>query len=182
MSAQNPTCPTDCSTNLPEVEFSDCSPEINSGQILKLYVTNDGNPLSDWTSGAAWALRIDNTAPAATSILELTVIGEKPVPEATEKEISGGRTVKGKKNHVLNIDVDETNTTNYEFLRGLECGGSYRIWYTDSKYLYGGNDGIKASIFLDHVIPKDDAETQTFTGTVKWSDSFHPERILNPIA
>ncbi len=39
MSVVNPTCPEDCTANLPNVEFSDCAPEINNSQIRNVYIT-----------------------------------------------------------------------------------------------------------------------------------------------
>jgi hypothetical protein len=92
------------------------------------------------------------------------------------------RKVTGPKKHSINIKVDETGELNYEFLRQLECGGVFLIWYQAGKYLYGGNEGIQATIALDDVIPEGTQELNTFTGTVEWEAKHHPERVLNPMA
>lgn len=182
MSANNPTCPDDCTAILPDVEYSDCAPEINNAQIRNLYIANVGYGLSDVTDAAEWQTRLAQTGGAANSIRKLTIVGDKPKPESTEKKISHDRIIKGKKAHTLNIEIDETNPTNYEMLRTLECGKQYIIWYEDEKYIYGGNDGIKASVNLDHIIDKDSQAIQLFGGDAKWTSQFHPERALSPLA
>lgn len=176
-----PTCPTDCLGELPEVSFSECAPEINNAQIRKIYIANIGYGFNDVTDGAEWAARLAMTNnPAA--IRELTVVGDKPKPEASEKKISGDRTIKGRKTHTVNIEIDETNTINYEAMRILECGKAYLMWYADEKYVYGGNAGIKCSINLDHIIDKDSGNIQYISGEAKWSSQSHPDRVANPIA
>lgn len=180
----NPVCPDDCGVgSLPEVEFSDCAPEINGAQITDVYMANPDQPLADWTNPVEWNLRISNTSTAADAIRHLTVIGSKPVPELTEKKISHNRIVKGAKNHILNLKVDETNNINYEnLIREMECGGSRVIWYkTGGGKLMGGNAGISASVGFDDEIVEDFEEIERFVGTAKWSAKFHPERIDSPI-
>lgn len=177
-----PTCPTDCGDNLSEVLFDECAPEINEGQVAKIYLTNKGNPLTDWTDAAEWSSRLDNTAPNPDSIITLHVIGDKPVPTSTQIDISLGRKVIGKKEHVLNFRVDETNETNHEWLRQNECGGQYLMWYeTLPGLLFGGNEGIEVSIVLDMVIPEADTELITFNGSATWKAKFTEERIVSPI-
>ncbi len=182
MSVVLPNCPIGCATELPVVSFSDCAPDTNAAQIRFLYITNRGNPLTDWTQANEWESRISNSSTNANAIRRLRVVGDKPRPEAQEKKISGGRTIKGKKNHVVNFEIDETNNDNYALIRQLECGNSYSMWYGTESSLYGGNDGIVASISMDDVIDKDDQALELFVGDAKWSAQFHPERIDNPIA
>lgn len=183
MSVNNPTCPENCDAqDLPEVLFSDCAPEINNAQIKNIYLSKLGQPFTDWTSAAEWAARLASAGD--DKIIRLTVVAEKPRPEATEKKISHDRTIKGKKNHTINMEIDETNLTNYEFMRFLECGGQFLMWYDsgDTKYMNGGNDGIPSSTNLDDVIGKDASEIELFVGEAKWSSQFSPERIESPIA
>lgn len=180
----NPVCPTDCAVgSLPEVEFSDCAPVINGAQITDVYMANPGNPLANWNDAAEWAGRINNSSAAADAIRHLTVIGSKPIPEATEKKISHDRIIKGAKNHTLNLKVDETNDVNYENLvREMECGGSRIIWYkTGGGKLYGGNAGIETTVGFDDEIVEDIEDIERFVGTAKWTAKFHPERITSPI-
>lgn len=182
MSVNNPTCPQDCSSTLPAASFDVCAPETHFGQVKKVYIGNDGNPFADWTNPAEWAARIDNASSAADAIRELTVIGSLPRAESSEKKISGGRTVKGKKTRTLSIKIDETNATNYELLRTLECGLSYRVWYATDDHIYGGNDGILMTLNVDEVIPENEEDYILFEGEGKWFSQFAPERTDNIIA
>lgn len=177
-----PTCPDDCGDNSAPVSFDECAPEIHEGQIAKVYITNIGNPLTDWTDAVEWGLRLDDTASAADSILTLHVIGDKPIPTSDPKEISLGRKVIGNKEHLINIAVDETNDTNHEFMRTNECSGQWTMWYeTLEGLLFGGTEGIKGSLLLDMVIPESDSDLVLFTGTFDWKSKFTEERILSPI-
>jgi len=182
MSVNNPTCPQDCTSTLPAASFDVCAPETHFGQIKKLYIANDGYPLTDWTDASEWATRIDNASTSSNAIRELTIIGSLARAESSEKKISGGRTVKGKKTRTLSIKVDETNDINYEFLRTLECGLSYRVWYATDDHLYGGNDGILMTLNIDEVIPENEEDYVLFEGEGKWFSQFAPERTANIIA
>lgn len=182
MSLILPICPTDCTSTLPVVSFSECAPETNNAQVLYLYMANPGFPMTDWTSPSEWATRISNTSSNSNAIRQISVIGSKPRPEATEKKISHGRIIKGKKNHTLALKVDETNNINYNSLvRDLECGGSKQIWYETETKLYGGNDGIEATVTFDHVIDEDETNLMLFEGEAKWSSQYHPQVINTPI-
>lgn len=181
MSVNLPNCPDDCTAELPSVQFSECAPETNNGEIRKIYIANVGNPLADWTDPTEWATRLAQTT-EPTAIRSLTILADKPRAESQEKKISGNRTIKGNKAHTINIDIDETNTVNYEMLRTFECGKQYLLWYQDERYMYGGTDGIAASINLDHLIDRDRNNLQLFQGEAKWESQFSPERIASPIA
>jgi hypothetical protein len=172
-----PTCPQDCSATLPVVSFNDCAPELNAGNITYIYITNVGNPLTNWLDETEWSARIDNDSTDSAAIRRLRVIGSKPAPEKTETVISGDRTYYGKANHTLEIRSDETNAINHEALRDLECGGEYLVWYeTIGGLRWGGNEGIQASVKLDEVIPESSGEFINFVGQVKWKSKFTPER------
>jgi len=178
-----PTCPTGCTSTLAPVEFDECAPETNGAQVAKIYMTQIGNPLANWTNPVEWQARLDNTASAADSILTLHVIGSKPIPTSTEKDISLGRKVTGQKTHVLTVKIDETNDLNHEFLRQNECGGSYLMWYeTLEGKMFGGTEGIVASLLLDMNIAESSEELIIFEGKFEWKAKFTEERIDSPIA
>lgn len=178
-----PTCATDCDSVLPAVEFDECQPEVNDGQIYKLYVTNIGNPFTDITDLSEWTPRLDNTGAAAEAVITLNVIGSKPVPTSEEKEISLGRKITSKKAHTVPFKIDETNAINHEFLRSLECGGNYLFWYeTSGGLIFGGNEGIKGSFILDMEIPESETDFITLTGKADWKSKFTEERALSPLA
>lgn len=173
-------CPTDCDGELPEVDFSICAPEVHFGEITNVYVTVPGNPLVSENDAAEWATRM--AAVDATKILALTVLGDKPAPEESEIVISNDRIVVGEKGHTLNLDIDETNQTNYEFMRGLECGRKVTIWYkTSSGLLYGGKTGIDGTLRLNEVTPRSRKELVVFTGTFKWNSKIAPCRTISVI-
>lgn len=178
-----PVCPTSCASTLPPVEYDECNPEINGAQVAKVYVTNIGNPLVDWTNPLEWQGRLDNNAIAADAILTLHVIGSKPVPTGNEVEISLGRKIVGKKTHVLNVKIDETNNTNHEFLRQNECGGNYLVWYeTIDGLMFGGTEGIVASLLLDMNIAESAEDNIVYEGKFEWKSKFTEERIQSPLA
>lgn len=179
----DPECPENCQTELPEVDFSRCNPVTNPAQISYLYVTNVGNSMTDWTSAPEWAGRISNTSANADAIRQMFVIGSKPKPESTKIQISLGRTIIGKKKHTVNFKIDETNATNRELVRLLECGGQYLIWFeTSGGILFGDNSGIIASIESDIIIDEDSGQIMRIEGTISWESKFTPASIASPIA
>ena len=178
-----PICAVDCDSVLPAVAFDECQPEVNDGQIYKLYITNIGNPFIDVTDLIEWNARLDNTGLLPEAIITLHVVGSKPVPTSEEKEISLGRKVTSKKAHTTPFKIDETNATNHEFLRSMECGGNYLFWYeTSGGLLFGGDDGIKASFILDMEIPESEADFIQLTGKADWKAKFTEERTISPLA
>jgi len=183
MSRVDPTCPTDCLTVLPEVDFNLCTPDVNFGQIEYLFIRNIGSGgLADWSDLSEWNTYISNTSSSADAIRRLTVIGSKPAPEKPVVDLSLQRKYYLPKKHLLNIRLDETNLTNYDWLRQLECGGQYLIWWTAQKYMYGGDDGIEATLNFDLIIPESTEELMVFEGTAEWEYQFHPEAQLNIFA
>ena len=178
-----PTCPTDCSSNLPSFEFNDCNPEINNGEIGWLYWTTPGNPLQDASSQLEWNSRLSNTDAGAGKIRALRVIGEFPAVADNEKEISGGRIQDGVKEFLIQGDIDETNQTNHNALRELECNtGNQLFWFeTRDGLLFGGNSGIEGKIKIKMNIPKSYNDIILFPWTAKWKNRFTPERQVSPI-
>src|SRR3990172_7354775 len=114
-----PNCPTTCAAVLGSVNFDDCAPETHFGEISKLYLSvlgEAGEPFAsqaEFDSLAHWATHLSETSTSAGAIREFTVIGDQPEPEQTETYISGDRTIQGFKKFVLNLEIDETNDTNY---------------------------------------------------------------------
>lgn len=180
----NPTCPTDCST-LPAVAFDTCAPELHWGEVTKLYVAAaDADDFANVEDLAEWTTRLDQSAVATgNEIRELTVIAELPEPEQAETPVSGDRTAVGVKNFSLNFDIDETNDTNYNFLLTLECNLSFKIWYeTSDGMLYGGNEGILATLRANQIIPKERTELVKFVGVARWKSQTSPLRCVSPLA
>lgn len=183
MSLVTPNCPAGCNATPPKPYFNFCDPDINEGQIDRIYFANPDYPLTDWTDQAEWLTRISNTSNNANAIRYIEVIGSKAAAESNDVAISLKRTITLNKTHTIEFRIDETNHLNYEFLRTIECNNSYVFWYRSGKYLYGGNDGISAKqIKMNDVIPEAYTELETFNGTITWDATFHPERIGDPLA
>lgn len=177
------TCPDDCDFTMPTVSFAECNPEVNLSQIAKIYITKQtATSLSDWTDPAAWAERLSDTDTATNKIRPLTVIGDKPSPETTERTISGGRIVVTDKKHTLNFDIDESNATNHGFARGTKCVKQVKMWYeTIGGLLFGGNDGIDATFKVDMVLSRTEGDIILYSGQLKWTALDLEERITSPI-
>lgn len=178
-----PICPTDCSSNLPTQSFSLCAPDVNNGQISKVFYTTVGNPLVDWTSAAEWDSRIENDAVGASKIRALMGVGDLPAPESEEREISLGRKVQGVRKFTLNFRVDETNLINHSAAMLLQCNtGNHLFWFeTRDHLLLGGSSGIEGKIKVDIIIPEAYTDIITYQYTFTWDAQFMPEMIESPI-
>jgi len=179
-----PTCPTDC-TGLPAVNFDDCAPDIHYGEVVKLYMAAaDADDFANVELIGEWTTRLSESATATgDEIRELTVFGDLPEAEQSEITISGDRTVVGFKQFTLNFEIDETNDINYNWLMTLECNMKFKIWFeTSDGRLYGGNEGILATVRANLMIPRDRAEIVKFMGTAKWKSIFSPLVGDSPMA
>ena len=179
-----PTCPTDCSSALPVVDFSKCAPQIHLSEIRRIFIARaNAAPFEDWEEATEWTTRISETEVTdEDAIRPLTVIADKPAPTGVNQEISNGRTFVVGKDHVINYTIDDISDENYEFMRTIECSGQYRIWYeTEGGYIYGGNSGILVSATGDDILNRGRDEIETIAGTFTWRSKFHPDRVLSPI-
>jgi hypothetical protein len=181
-------CPTNCAASLGAVSFDACAPERHFGEISKLYLWVDSAtpPFANqaqYDSAAHWNTHLNNSGVAIDDIRELTVIGEKPEPEQTETPISGDRTVIGYKKHTVNMEVDETNETNYNFLLVSECNGKYKANYqTADGIIYGGYKGIDVTLKMNETIPKERTAVVKYVIKMSWSSKHHPFRQISIIA
>src|SRR3990167_3512722 len=165
-----PVCPTNCTSNLPTLDFTKCNPQINAAQISRVFFTTVGNPMINWASEVGWDSRIDNDAVGAAMIRAIIGIGDMPAPEATEKEISLGRKIQGKRNFTVNFRVDETNQTNHDAFRLLQCNtGNFLFWFeTRDKLIFGGNSGIEGQIKADIVVAESYDDIIIYQLTFTW--------------
>lgn len=170
---------------LPDAEANFCAPDVNFGQIDRVFVGLAGNPLTDFEDLTEWNDRLENVedtplTPDLTKIRYLNVIGDKPAADKPVVEISQGRKVYPAATHTVNVEIDETGPVNYSFLKTNEQSNqTYALWYTAGKYIYGGNSGVPASLILDDVIPQSKDELQKFIGAFSW-DGYSPDRGVNP--
>lgn len=169
---------------LPPVVADFCAPNVNFGEVDKVFLGNAGNDFADWTDLTEWNTRLDNVDIAdATKIRTLHTIGSKPATEKNKIDFSQGRSLYTTPKHTLPIKIDETGDENYDLILWTEenAGQTVSLWYQAGKYLYGGNSGISANLTLDDIIPESDEELNTFDGVLSWEGK-HPARTLNPMA
>jgi hypothetical protein len=183
-----PDCPTDCTGVLESVSFSECAPEVHFGEIAKLYLWVDSATppfasQAQYDSVPHWNTHLNQSGVAVDDIREFTVIGEMPEPEQTETPISGDRTVIGYKKFTLNLEIDETNETNYNFLLASECNGKYKCNFeTADGILYGGYLGLDVSVKMNQVIPRSRQEVVKIMVKITWSSKNHPFRQISLLA
>jgi hypothetical protein len=175
-----PDCPTTCGGSVADVSFNECAPETHYGEVSKLYIV-DANFPGFVNAGdlAEWTPLTSDTEDG--HIRTLTVIGDLPEAETTEIPLSGDRVVYGFKTFNLNFTIDETNETNYAFLKTLECPGKVIIWFeTSDGLLFGGDTGIEVSIKINMVIPRERTALLTFVGKATWKALTSPCRVDSP--
>ena len=187
MSTYNPTCPTGCSSILPDVSFDLCNPNVAFGEIERIFVgMADAAPFAagdgDWEDLSLWtaALALPTNDPDA--IRQLYVSADLPAATADEVEISLGRKIQSPATHVINVDVDDLSPENYEFMRTLACNMQFRIWFHTPEHQYGGQDGILAQFTLRPVIERGAKSLNKLSGTITWEDKFSAERAVSVYA
>lgn len=173
---------------IPSVEFNDCNPEINESEIEWIAETNaDADDFTDIEDVDEWTARINQTAPVSgpdNTIRMIRVTGDKPAPEDTEITISGRRTISSSTTHTVNLDIDETNATNYEWNRKTQCIKKVKAWYiTVGGKVYGGTCGLKDAQIRTRLIQnRGEGEIERYTGTLTWKDKLDPPRADWPLA
>lgn len=186
------TCPADCdAAAAPAFDINDCAEAIEfyESEISDFFFT--GVDATDctvaeivpvaWTSGANWASVIANTG--ALKIRRINVIGDMPLPEATNITFSKGRIKNGLKTFTQNITIDEYNPTNYTAMRLLECGYTGFAWFqTRGGLLYGGQTGIKFTV-TSIGAPKERGENvyERIEMVIQWQSRCSPAMIVSPI-
>ena len=180
----NPTCPANCAAPLPVVVFDDCSPETNLSEIEYIIFGKSTTPeIADVDDPSEWATRITNSGVSDDDLRMIRVIGDMPLPEDAEVTISGQRVLTVQRTFTVNAEVDETNDTNHDAFRQMQCGGSYRVWFvTRSGHIFGGTDGIQnATIRANLLLNRGDNEIMRYPVIVTWKSKFMPERSVWPI-
>ncbi len=131
-----PTCGAE---TLPVVDFDYCDPEIKASEIQRIFLRKIGSAdFDDWTQPAEWNARVSETDTGIDAIRALTVIGDKPAPNAPKKLISSGRNVVPRKEHVINFTIDA-------FLNGYtgHCElihGGWQVFLKKLPYTYSAEE------------------------------------------
>lgn len=176
----NLECVSGCDS-LPEVSFSLCNPQVNSGEVCQIMLTSLNNPMINETDSVEWATRMALPQEDPSRIILLRGVGEKP--EAPLEEIVGAynNTASALRSHQVEFVISQTGDLNYEMLRYYERAKKGLGWYlTRGGRLYGGK-GIPFSIGFSHVIPRENSALETITAILKWDYKFHPCRQLSVI-
>lgn len=166
-----------CSTVLPSVHADICDDQAFYGEVSMLMFTRLGDGLTDWADDAEWTTRISNTtalpaSPALAPIRQLFGIGSIADPERPSIKLSRQRTKYGKAKFTLVFNVDDTGDTNWTFLQTIPPGGqTYAVWPGTEERLFGGNDGIEATIVADFNIPESGEELMKIKLTVTWTET-----------
>lgn len=176
----NPICPTGCTDELPDFNFSECAPQVYFGEIEKIYLAPaDETPFTDWSDASEWITKIDNTSDG--KIRELTVAADLPAAEYDVIDISARRKVMSTSTFTINLTIDDLSDENYEAMRWTECNPTVKMWFADKNHLYGGNVGLTANIMLKEVIERGSKAMKTIQGVITWESKHSPERISNPL-
>ncbi|MFA5715796.1 MAG: hypothetical protein WC998_08645 [Candidatus Paceibacterota bacterium] len=179
----NPTCPSGCTGEIPDAQFSFCSPTNLFGEITHLFIASAGTAcFTDEAILAEWLGRLDNSGGGIEAIRYFHVSADMPAGAGDVIETSLNRKAKGPKTFTINVDVDDITSLNYEFMRATQCNQTFKIWYASAGFLYGGACGIDANVNLDYVIARGTKSIQKITGVVTWDSQYAPERVVNPLS
>jgi len=165
-----------CTVTLPAANADVCAPNAHFGRIDAIFWTRWGDSLTDVSDDTEWTTRLSNstTLPSPGTdapIRFLFGIGELPLPETSEQEISLSRVVTNDPVHTVTFNCDDTGSTNASLLASLQNANyTYAFWFLVDDQLYGGNDGFKASMrFNGRLIPGSRTEIQSINITAKWT-------------
>jgi hypothetical protein len=153
-------------------------------EIRRIFIAKQGAAsFTNWLAAGEWTARMSETSTTGDDYIRpLTVIADKPAATDVVKEISNGRRKIIGKDHIINFTIDDVSQLNYEFMRALECGGKFKIWYeTEGGFMYGGNDGIIVQVTANDVLNRGRDEIETIAGVMNWRNKFSPERGISPI-
>lgn len=166
-----------CVTTLPSANADDCTLNLHFGRIDAILYTRaeSTDALTDAADAAEWATRISNTTSLTASgtpapIRYLYCIGEWPLPERTEVEVSGGRISNTVPKHTLTLDVDDTGSVNAALLAAEQLTTKRRkVWLLCNGQIHGGNDGYEMDMtFLGRLIGRTRTETQKIQVQLKY--------------
>ncbi len=175
-------CPTDCSALLPNCSFTECNPTTNAGQVTDVIIGTPGNPMVDWTNPVEWLARIDCLGVAADTLKHWFVTGAFNRPEQTISKLAHGIKKAGQKTFKMTVIIDQTNQTNLDMVRSLECGGKLLMWFVvGGKVQFGGNNGIEVSVFPFITAPDNTEENMKIEIDIEWTASCSPETSPNII-
>jgi len=167
-----------CTTVQPPTHADLCDIQAFSGEINQLYFTRYGDSLTDWTSDAEWATRLDNDlalpiAPDLAAIRSLYGIGSIGAAERATINVGRRVSLSSTPKYSFTFQVYDTGDTNMELVTLLPAAGQvYSCWFGTEDRLFGGNDGIQMTMIADPIIPESIDEFMTIQFTLTFSGTF----------
>lgn len=179
----DPICPENCLDQLPSLSVASCNPVLKRSAIQKLYIGKANTaPFSNWAVPTEWTTRLSNSSTNDDAIRFLLGTGSLPAgtPQTVTYQVNKIRQVGNQR--TLQFIVEEANPTIHEFLRQLECGGEYRVWFeTIGGNLYGGNEGVLVQIAPSLILNSGAADIEQRQFDLSWDGQFTPEMVTSPI-
>ena len=169
--------------DMPAVDFNLCAPDIRLSEIRRIFISKIGAaPFVDWTVAGEWNERMSPTSNDINAVRVLTVIGNKDIPTSTRVRLSMNRNKTVRKEHTVNATIDDVSETNHEFIRQMNGGRNFKMWYeTEGGFMFGGNNGIAAHIDADMVLARGRDEIMTYVLEAWWQNVRTEDRCLSPI-
>lgn len=158
-----------CVTTMPAANADDCTLNLHYGRIDAVLYTRaeTTDALTDASDDAEWATRISNSnaltsSGTAAPIRYLYCTGEWGEPAITEVEVSAGRKAITTPQHTINLDVDDTGSTNAALLAAeASTTKRRRVWLLINGQIWGGNSGYLMDMtFISRVVPASRTEKQ----------------------
>lgn len=177
------TCPTDCSSTIPEVEVNSCNPELLDGEITYLLIANGDQPFANIQDAAEHSSRTSDSDQANTAVRKLLGIGSFVTEFGAERAIPGGKVAYAKNSYTLNFKVYDNNDVNYEFMRSTSCNMQWRVWpITSTGKILGGNTGISVILKGKGDVPESRDELWILEFQGKYTANRPPVRDDYPLA
>jgi len=187
------SCPADCDTalNLPALaENQDCtSYDQKDSQLCDLVIvpTTASNPFdfTDPDNPTLVSGEIDNTNTDNTKTKRLVGEGGVAVPEKIVSEYPKNKSRITKRVYTVVFNVKNMSSTQYEFLRAIQCGWTgFTFYYANLGGRLFGPDGGIEPLSVDADLPlsetRDDKEVGTITVTFEAEGD--PPRANSPLA
>lgn len=178
----------DCTFVLPALS-DDCFLSIGS-MITKVHFTapNSGfASVTDLETSGPWADRLSQTDPVtgvpATEPIRTLEVMNMPfaAAEVASVQLEGGRRTNiGLPQYALTFDAHNITSETIAMVQATQQKGDavYTVWLvTDDKYVYGGKDGLQATIQFN---PADNNGVLSLKGTVSFR-SFMPDINKYPL-
>lgn len=169
--------------SMPETDCDWCAPNVRTSEIRRIFLQlTSADDFEDWTQPFEWVTRLSETSHDRNAIRPISVVGDKPAPNATNVRISLDRTQTVQKEHTVNATMYEVNDTNHAFVMAIKNGRYLKMHYeTTGGYMFGGNGGIMARVTVNMILPKGQGEIMMYQVTITWNSLRTEDRCLSPI-